>query len=45
MPEMNADVKNSLGYHKMLQVLEILKPGTKEEFVKYHETKRKGTVH
>ena len=22
MPEMNADVKNSIGYHKMLQVLE-----------------------
>ncbi len=45
MPEMNADVKNSIGYHKMLQVLEILKPGTKEEFIKYHEAKRKGTVH
>ena len=45
MPEMNADVKNSIGYHKMLQVLEILKPGTKDEFIKYHETKRKGTVH
>ena len=45
MPEMNADVKNSIGYHKMLQVLEILKPGTKEEFVKYHEKTRKGTMH
>ena len=45
MPEMNADVKNSIGYHKMLQVLEILKPGTKDEFIKYHEAKRKGTVH
>ncbi len=45
MPEMNANVKNSLGYHKMLHVLEILKPGTKEEFIKYHEKKRKGTMH
>jgi len=45
MPEMNANVKNSLGYHKMLHVLEILKPGTKEEFIKYHEKQRKGTMH
>jgi hypothetical protein len=45
MPDMNADVKNSQGYAKMLQCLEILKPGTKEEFIKYHEKQRKGTVH
>ncbi len=45
MPEMNSDVKNSNGYNKMLQVLEILKPGTKEEFVKYHEKQRKGSIH
>ena len=45
MPEMNSDVKNSEGYSKMLEILEILKPGTKEEFIKYHEAKRKGTVH
>ena len=45
MPDMSPKVKESVGYHKMLQVLEILKPGTKEEFVKYHENIRKGTVH
>ncbi len=45
MPDMSPSVKESVGYHKMLQVLEILKPGTKEEFVKYHEKIRKGTVH
>jgi len=45
MPDMNADVQNSIGYHKMLQVLDILKPGTKEEFIKYHDKQRKGTVH
>lgn len=45
MPDMSQTVKESVGYHKMLQVLEILKPGTKEEFVKYHENIRKGTVH
>ena len=45
MPDMNPKVAVSVGYHKMLQVLEILKPGTKEEFIKYHEKQRKGTVH
>ena len=41
MPDMNPKVAESVGYHKMLQVLEILKPGTREEFIKYHENKRK----
>ena len=45
MPEMNTKVQNSEGYDKMLQCLEILKPGTKNQFIKYHENKRKGTVH
>ena len=45
MPDMNRKVAQSDGYNKLLQVLEILKPGTKEEFIKYHESKRKGTVH
>ena len=45
MPDMSPSVKESVGYHKMLQLLEILKPCTKEEFVKYHEKIRKGTVH
>ncbi len=45
MPEMNPKVQNSVGYHKMLQVLEILKPGTKEEFINYHEKQRKGSIH
>jgi hypothetical protein len=45
MPDMNPEVQQSVGYHKMLQVLEILKPGTREEFEKYHDNIRKGTVH
>ena len=45
MPDMNSKVAQSEGYNKLLKVLEILKPGTKEEFIKYHENKRKGTVH
>ena len=45
MPDMNPKVKNSIGYHKMLQVLEILKPGTREEFIKYHDKQLKGSIH
>ena len=45
MPDMNSTVQNSEGYKKMLQCLEILKPGTKEEYIKYRESKRKGTMH
>ena len=45
MPEMNSKVQNSVGYSKMLKVLDVLKPGTGEEFVKYHEKQRKGTMH
>ena len=45
MPDMNSTVQNSDGYKKMLQCLEILKPGTKKQFIKYHEKKRKGTMH
>ena len=45
MPDMNPKVQNSVGYQKMLQVLDILKPGTKDEFIKYHEKERKGSIH
>ena len=42
---MNPKVKNSVGYNKMLKVLEILKPGTKEEFIKWNEKQLKGSIH
>ena len=45
MPDMDYKVKESLGYKKMLECLDILKPGTREEFIKYNEAKRKGTMH
>ena len=44
MPNMNTKIKESVGYHKMLQVLEILKPGTRKEFIKYNEEKVKRTL-
>ena len=44
MPKMDAEIKNSEGYRKMLDVVELLQPGSKEEFIK-HEIKQKGRVH
>jgi len=38
---MNQKVKESIGYHKMLQCLEFLKPGTRNEFIKYQQQKSK----
>ena len=45
MPDMNKKVKESAGYDKLLECLDILKPGTKEEFIKYNEKQRKGSLH
>ena len=44
MPKMDAEIKNSEGYRKMLDVVELLQPGSKEEFIK-HDIKQKGRVH
>ena len=44
MPKMNEKMRNSEGYKKMLDVVELLSPGAKEEFIK-HDSKEKGSVH
>ena len=44
MPKMNQEMRNSEGYKKMLDVVELLSPGSKEEFIK-HDSKEKGSVH
>lgn len=44
MPKMNEETRNSEGYRKMLDVVELLSPGAKEEFIK-HDSKEKGRVH
>jgi len=44
MPKMNEEMRNSEGYSKMLDVVELLSPGAKEEFIK-HDLKEKGSVH
>ena len=39
LPEMTNETQHTAGYRKMLQVLEILKPGTKEDFLKHNKKK------
>jgi hypothetical protein len=39
LPEMNQKTQHSKGYKKMLQVLDLLKPGAKEQFDKYNKGK------
>ena len=44
MPKMTEEIRNSEGYRKMLDVVDLLSPGAKEEFIK-HDSKDKGSVH
>ena len=44
MPKMNEEMRNSEGYKKMLDVVELLSPGAMEEFIK-HDSKEKGSIH
>jgi len=44
MPKMDTEMLNTEGYRKLLDVIEILQPGSKEKFIKYNE-KDKGSVH
>ena len=39
LPEMNNEIQHTAGYKKMLQVLEILKPGSKEDIIKHNRKK------
>jgi len=44
MPKVNKDLLQTEGYRKLLDVLDILQPGSKEEMIK-HSEKDKGSVH
>ena len=44
MPKMNAETINTEGYKMLLDVVELLQPGSKEEFIK-HNQKEKGSIH
>ncbi len=39
MPRMDTKMLNSPGYRSLLDVLDLLQPGSKEEFIKYNEKK------
>ena len=44
IPKMDQEMINSAGYRALLDVIDLLQPGAKEEFIKYNE-KDKGSVH
>ena len=44
MPNMNNKVLQSDGYKVMLDVVDVLQPGAKDEFIK-HNAKEKGSIH
>jgi len=45
MPEMNKDIIETKGYRKLLDVLEILKPGSKKDFIKYNQEEKRKSYH
>ena len=44
MPQMNQATLNTDGYKKLLDVLEVLQPGSRNKLIK-HNQKRKGSMH
>ena len=43
-PKMNREMLDSDGYKALLDVVEVLQPGAKDQFIKYNEMKG-GSVH
>ncbi len=44
VPKMNTAMINSAGYRALLDVIDLLQPGSKAEFIKHNE-KDKGSIH
>ena len=44
LPKMDTAMINSAGYRALLDVIDLLQPGSREEFIKRNE-KDKGSVH
>ena len=44
VPKMDTAMRNSAGYRALLDVIDVLQPGSREEFIK-HNVKDKGSVH
>ena len=45
MPEMNKNIIDTKGYKKLLDVLEILKPGAKNDFIKHNQKEKRRSYH
>ena len=45
MPDINQNIVKTKGYKKLLDVLEILKPGARNNFIKYNQMKRSKRLH
>ena len=39
LPEMNNEMQQTQGYKKMLEVLDLLKPGSKKNFIEHNRKK------
>ena len=44
VPKMDTAMMNSAGYRALLDVIDLLQPGSREEFIKRNE-KDKGSIH
>ena len=44
VPKMDTAMINSSGYRALLDVIDLLQPGSREEFIKHNE-KDKGSIH
>jgi hypothetical protein len=44
VPKMDTAMINSAGYRALLEVIDLLQPGSREEFIKRNE-KDKGSIH
>ena len=45
MPEMDKEMVTTKGYKKLLDVLEMLKPGARNKFIKHNQMKRSRRLH
>ena len=45
MPEMNTKIIMTKGYRKLLDIIDILKPGAKNDFLKHNQKRIKGRLH
>ena len=45
MPDINENIVDTEGYRKLLDVLEMLKPGARNKFIKHNRAKRSKLLH